>query len=82
MVTFNIRDFARIVGAWVGAGKEHAGCLLIVGVDHGKLGLTLRVIDASLAARPDPGGVAQLRGLGNASQRPVNRGSGRCLPIA
>jgi len=53
MVTFNIRDFARIVGRWAGAGKAHAGCLLIVGIDHGEFGLTLRVIDGSLAARPD-----------------------------
>jgi NAD(P)-dependent dehydrogenase (short-subunit alcohol dehydrogenase family) len=53
MVTFNIRDFARIVGRWAGAGKDLTGCLVIVGIDHGEFGLTLRVIDASLAARPD-----------------------------
>ena len=53
MVTFNVRDFAHLVGRWAGAGKDHAGCLLIVGIDHGECGLTLRVIDASLAARPN-----------------------------
>ncbi len=53
MVTFNIHDFARIVGRWAGAGRDYAGCLLIVGIDHGEFGLTLRVIDASLTARPN-----------------------------
>lgn len=53
MVTFNVRDFADLVGRWVGAGKNHGGCLLIVGIDHGEFGLALRVIQGALAARPD-----------------------------
>lgn len=53
MITFNIRHFAHIVGRWAGAGKHHAGCLLIVGIDHREFGLMLRVIDAALDARPD-----------------------------
>lgn len=53
MVTFNIRDFPRIVGVWAEAGRHHAGCLLIVGVDHGEFGEILRLIDTALAKRPD-----------------------------
>jgi len=53
MVTFNVRDFARIIGERLAGGGHHAGCLLIVGIDHGELGLTLRVIDAALEGRPD-----------------------------
>lgn len=53
MVTFNIRDFPRIVGEWAEAGRHHAGCLLIVGVDHGEFGEILRLVDAALATRPD-----------------------------
>ena len=53
MVTFNVRDFARIIGEWGAAGKHHAGCLMIVGIDHGEFGLVLSVIHAALAARPD-----------------------------
>ena len=30
MVTFNVRDFPRILGEWAGGGKHHAGCLLVV----------------------------------------------------
>jgi Domain of unknown function (DUF5615) len=53
MVTFNARDFGRIVGEWVAAGKHHAGCLIIVGIDHAEFGLILRVVDSALGARPD-----------------------------
>jgi hypothetical protein len=53
MVTFNIRDFPRIVGEWAQAGRHHAGCLLIVGVDHSELGKILRLLDGALATRPD-----------------------------
>jgi len=54
LVTFNVKDFARILADWGGAGRHHAGCLMIVGIDHGEFGLILRVIDAALQARPDP----------------------------
>lgn len=53
MVTFNVGDFARITTEWAGAGRSHAGCLLIVGIDHAEFGLTLRVIANALATRPD-----------------------------
>lgn len=52
MVSFNIRDFPRIVGEWAEAGHHHAGCLLIVGVDHGEFGEILRLIDTALVTRP------------------------------
>lgn len=52
MVTFNIRDFPRIVGEWAEAGRHHAGCLLIVGVDHGEFGEIL-LLDTALDTRPD-----------------------------
>ncbi len=55
MITFNVRDFARLVSEWAAAGNRHAGCLMIVGIDHAEFGLTLRVIEAALAVRPDPG---------------------------
>lgn len=51
MVTFNVRDFPRIVGQWAAGGRHHAGCLMIVGIDHSEFGSTLRVIDAALTAR-------------------------------
>jgi hypothetical protein len=52
MVTFNVNDVARLATEWAAAGTQHAGILLIVGVDHAEFGLTLRIIDAALEARP------------------------------
>lgn len=53
MVTFNVGDFARITTEWAAAGRSHAGCLLIVGIDHAEFGLILRVIEHALSTRPD-----------------------------
>jgi hypothetical protein len=53
MITFNVADFARITSEWAASGRTHAGCLLIVGIDHAEFGLTLRVIEHALASRPD-----------------------------
>jgi len=53
MVTFNVADFARIATEWPAASKSHAGCLLIVGIDHREFGLILRVINHALSTRPD-----------------------------
>ena len=52
MVTFNVRDFPRIVGEWAAAGRHHTGCLVIVRLDHREFGAILRVIEAALATRP------------------------------
>lgn len=52
LVTFNVKDFARLATEWAAAGTSHAGLLLIVGVDHAEFGLTLRIIEAATAARP------------------------------
>jgi hypothetical protein len=56
MVTFNVKDFARITTEWAAAGNSHAGCLLIVGIDHDEFGLILRVIDHAFSTRADQGG--------------------------
>lgn len=55
VVTFNVKDFARITTEWAAAGKSHAGCLLIVGIDHAEFGLILRVIDHALSTRTEQG---------------------------
>jgi hypothetical protein len=53
MITFNVRDFPRIVGEWAAAGRSHAGCLVIVRLDHREFGPILRTIDTALATRPE-----------------------------
>lgn len=35
MITFNVKDFPRVCVEWMGAGRHHAGCLILVGIDHG-----------------------------------------------
>jgi len=53
MVTFNVADFARITTEWATAARSHAGCLLIVGIDHAEFGLILGVIEPALMSRPE-----------------------------
>lgn len=53
MVTFNVRDFARIAQEWAGAQRHHAGCAIFVGVDHSEFGLILARLEEELAARPE-----------------------------
>jgi Domain of unknown function (DUF5615) len=52
-ITFNVKDFARITTEWAAAGRSHAGCLLIVGIDHAEFGPIVRVIEHALSTRPD-----------------------------
>lgn len=54
LITFNVKDFPRICVRWAEAGQHHAGCLILVGIDHGEFGTILRVLDAAFAARPAP----------------------------
>jgi nucleoside-diphosphate-sugar epimerase len=53
LVTFNVRDFARLGTEWAEAGGSHAGCALIVGLDHRQFGLVLRLLDAAFRGRPN-----------------------------
>jgi hypothetical protein len=43
----------RLTSEWAAASRSHAGCLLIVGIDHAEFGLILRVINHALSTRPD-----------------------------
>lgn len=52
MVTCNVRDFPRITQEWAEAGRHHAGCAILVGIDHREFRTILRVINAALGARP------------------------------
>ena len=52
MITFNVRDYPRIAREWAEAGRRHAGCAILVGIDHSEFGEILRVIDRLLAQRP------------------------------
>lgn len=53
IVTFDVKDFPTIVRRWMEAGRSHAGCAILVGIDHGEFGAILRAIERELVARPD-----------------------------
>lgn len=52
-VTFDVKDFPVIARRWAEAGRVHAGCAIVVGIDHGEFGMILDTIAAVLAGRPD-----------------------------
>jgi hypothetical protein len=54
LVTFNVADFPGIVRCWAEAGRAHAGCAIVVGIDHSEFGTIIRVVQRALDARPDP----------------------------
>lgn len=55
MVTFDVKDFPAIVRRWAEAGRSHAGCAIVVGIDHGEFGTILRVLESLFEERADPG---------------------------
>jgi hypothetical protein len=52
-VTFDVKDFPVIVRRWAEAGREHAGCAIVVGIGHGEFGAVLEAVAAQLEARPE-----------------------------
>lgn len=56
LVTFDVKDFGRIVRVWAEAGRTHAGCIILVRIDHSEYGTILRTIDAAVEARPEQTG--------------------------
>jgi len=42
LVTFNVKDFSRIVGEWAGEGRPHAGIILVPGsIRHHEFGVVI-----------------------------------------
>lgn len=50
-VTFDVKDFPVIARRWAEAGRSHAGCAIVVGIDHGEFGAILAALTRELAAR-------------------------------
>jgi hypothetical protein len=53
LVTADVKDFPVIARVWAEADRQHAGCAILVGIDHGDFGTILRAIERTLATRPD-----------------------------
>jgi hypothetical protein len=52
LVTFDVKDFPAIVRRWAEAGRTHAGCAIIMRIDHGEFGAILDVITRAIAVYP------------------------------
>ncbi len=52
LVTCDVRDFPAIVRRWAEAGRPHAGCAIIVRIDHSEFGAILDVITRAIAVYP------------------------------
>lgn len=50
-VTCDVKDFPGIARRWAEAARQHAGCAMLVGIDHSEFGVILRVIERELQAR-------------------------------
>lgn len=53
LLTHNVKDFPDILRDWADEGREHAGCVILVGIQLGQFGHLNRAIDAALACAPD-----------------------------
>lgn len=51
-ITFDVHDFPVIARRWAEAERTHAGCAIVVGIDHSEFGAILDAIGSELAARP------------------------------
>ena len=52
-ITFNVKDFPRIVGEWASAGQSFAGCVVVVGMGTNEFRLAVERLDEALASRPE-----------------------------
>lgn len=50
-ITFDVHDFPAIARRWAEAGRTHAGCAIVVGIDHGQFGAILDAIGRELVTR-------------------------------
>lgn len=52
LITFDQRHFAPLLREWAEAGRSHAGCILVYGLDHSEFALILRGIRRLFDGRP------------------------------
>lgn len=52
LVTFNHRHFAPLLREWAEAGRTHAGCIIVYGLDHSEFALVLRGLRRLFHDRP------------------------------
>jgi hypothetical protein len=42
-----------IARRWAEARREHAGCAIVLGIDHGEFGVIVAALERELRARPE-----------------------------
>jgi hypothetical protein len=52
-ITFDVKDFPVIARRWAEARREHAGCAIVVGIDHGEFGTIVAALECELRNRPE-----------------------------
>jgi hypothetical protein len=52
LVTCDINDFPAITRHWAEAGRTHAGCAIVAGINHGEFAAILDVITRAIAVYP------------------------------
>jgi hypothetical protein len=52
LITCDVKDFPAIARRWAEAGRTHAGCAIIVRIDHSEFAAILDVITRAIAAHP------------------------------
>lgn len=53
LLTHNVHDFPDILREWAEAGREHAGCIILVGIRLDQFGLLIRLVEVALEKMPD-----------------------------
>jgi predicted nuclease of predicted toxin-antitoxin system len=53
MVTFDVKDFPVIARRWAEAERQHTGCAIVVGIDHGEFGAIINAVAREMKARPE-----------------------------
>jgi Domain of unknown function (DUF5615) len=53
LITFDVKDFPILARRWAEAERKHAGCAIVVGMDHGEFGAIVRAVERELQARPE-----------------------------
>lgn len=53
MVTFDVKDFPDIARRWAEASRPHAGCAILVGIDHSEFGVILQALERLFELRSD-----------------------------
>ncbi len=53
-ITFDVKDFSVIARRWGEANRKHAGCAIVVGIDHSEFGTIISVVEREMQARPTP----------------------------